>query len=418
MTKYVLSGIIQKDKEKKMTHVNNNKLLIEKANALSFSEAQGKLTLRQGMLLSFAMLNRPLNEIDASFSRKEFIDFLKLTNYSKASFEVDKDKITDLKYNFKNSEFEDESNEEGGLSGTINLVQFMLYKDGMIHFRFATGIEPFLQNMTGRYMMLDLGVCSKFRHMISWYLYEELKTNYGNKFTNLKQKTYSVEELKKKLHVNDKKTYNNFANFRERLENAIEEINKYTELEIGDSFKGDCGVEYTKAGRTYTEVTINWKVKKIEYGATAKQVEYYNQRVKELLSRKEFTDNPDNAPLVRTFETMDITEKTKEQANMNIKKVDGILKDLNKLLESTSKAVIDLDDIVIREIIKGQAMELLKEYGFNKPSTLDFAFQKWFDSSIESAKINMTHKNSVDSVSVYVAKVLKDILIKLEDINV
>lgn len=372
---------------------------IQKANSLSFSAINKSLTLSQLRLLSYAILKLPLIGDTAVFRMRDIAEFLNVKKYLKRQYDVDSTAIMEIIFSVEDEEFESNDNGEKGKQQKLNLIRSMRYDNGEITCRFEESFLPKLQELTTKYMTLDLSIMKKFKSEYSWYLYEHLKAHYGTKFNNLKKLTMSVDELKEIFHIGDNTSYaTHFGLLKKKILNkAVEEINNLTEITLE--------VKELKKGNKVIAVEFEWTIDEIKYGVTPQQVEYFESRKKELLTLDEFVENPIYLPFVRMYETLDYNVMTKDQLDITIKKTDEIIKEI-KLQQEKSDG-LDLEDENIVEIIKDKALEKLIQMG-QKQAFVDFFGEQLFEISFELAKKNMKHLDSVDSIAFYVAEVIID----------
>ncbi|MFS6325000.1 replication initiation protein, partial [Streptococcus agalactiae] len=150
--------------------------------------------------------------------------------------------------------------------------------------------------------------------------------NYGSKYNVNKTIEKTPEEIIELFKLENNPSYNsNFGDVnRKILDKACEEINKFTEINVEKE------LIRSGRGRKITKVRFSWTVSDIEYGITKKQEEYYLKRSKELLSRPEFTENPEYSIYVEMYKTLDYSSLTKDKMKQIIKKTDEIIQTLNK----------------------------------------------------------------------------------------
>lgn len=379
--------------------IYNNYETIQKANSLSFSTINKKLKLSQLKLLSYAILKLPLSGDTATFRMQEFSEFLGVQKYLKRQYDVDSSAIMEILFAVQDEEFEEDDNGNKGNQEKLNLIRKMKYSNGEITCTFESQLLPKLQELSVKYMTLDLSIMKKFKSEFSWYLYEHLKANYGNKYHRVKKLEMTVDEVKKMFHIDNKVSYaTNFNLVKSKaLNKAVDEINKLTEISVK--------TREIKDGVKIAAIEFEWTIDEVEYGVTPKQVEYFEERMTELLSRENFTENPKYITFVRMYETLDYKNMTKEQMDIAIRKTDSIIAEIDAELRMQLADTIDLDDERIIESIKERTLETLLANGASQ-SAAEFLQFQYFDSSFEIAKINMKHKDSVDSIAEYVAKTI------------
>src|SRR5690625_9271 len=110
-----------------------------------------------------------------------------------------------------------------------NVFQKISYKSGLFDFKWSEDMIPHILELKEKYVATDLLITSQFKSGFSWTLYDYLRAHYG-----YWHKVISKDELMKLFGVEDKVTYQkNTARFKSSvLDVAINEINKYTELDI------------------------------------------------------------------------------------------------------------------------------------------------------------------------------------------
>src|SRR5699024_2691722 len=131
---------------------------------------------------------------------------------------------------------------------------------GTFIFEWNKRMLPHILELNEKYVLTDLTVTSQFKSGFSWILYDYLKAHYG--YWN---KEFSKEALTRLFAVENRKTYQKSTSEFKRgvLNVAIEEVNKYTELEVWYGEK--------KVGNKITGFVLHWSTGKREAGATDKQ---------------------------------------------------------------------------------------------------------------------------------------------------
>lgn len=101
-------------------------------------------------------------------------------------------------------------------------------RSGHVRVRIDDRLAPYLFNLSRHYTRYQLYNVLAMRSAFSIRMYELLKS-----YTFQKTKEFSVDELKKILMVDEKKSYTNFNLFRTKvIDKAIDEINSLTDLRI------------------------------------------------------------------------------------------------------------------------------------------------------------------------------------------
>ncbi|HGD0032493.1 TPA: replication initiation protein [Streptococcus agalactiae] len=380
----------------------NNQQLIEKANYLVITNIDKQLTFRQLKLLSYAIFRMPIDSMTSEFKKSELQDFLEVTKYHNTEFANDRDMLLDIKFRVEDKDFSGTDN--GGFADAAVLFKRISYDNNFIKCYFNDELKVGLKNLAVRYMTLDLSMMRKMSRVYSWILYEELKRNYGSKYNVNKTIEKTPEEIIELFKLENNPSYNsNFGDVnRKILDKACEEINKFTEINVEKE------LIRSGRGRKITKVRFSWTVSDIEYGITKKQEEYYLKRSKELLSRPEFTENPEYSIYVEMYKTLDYSSLTKDKMKQIIKKTDEIIQTLNKKInENEVVSHFDLESSETIEQIKDRMFELMKEEGL-PISFVEFYGDVQFEDAFEVAKLNMVHPNSVESIAKYVSKTIID----------
>lgn len=386
----------------------NNEEIIKKANNISFANLENKLTITQMNLFSFAVLKLPLGGTKATFTKGEFTDFLEIREYRKRQIDKDKRALIQSAFTFSDTEFTDNldtnrTENERGYSITVAAFESIEYHNGLITVQFTKKLTDYIHNLGAKYLLLDLSIMKRFNSEFSWFLYEKLKTEYNNKFTNLKRATISVDELRDIFGVSNVKSYSHFGLFRQKvLEVAIEEVNRLTEINIKN-------IDFIRHGRKVTDVIFEWTLDKVEYSATKSQLEYIEGRARELLSRPDFTNRVESQPLMLVLNKVGDNIITKGNASELIKKIDTTIKQLDTY-QGDNEFTINSPESKTK--IKQLTLEKMENQGFTK-TAVDFFGENLFDKALEISKKNMKHIDSIESVSSYTAKVIAD-LIKID----
>ena len=125
-------------------------------------------------------------------------------------------------------------------------------RSGHVRVRIDDRLAPYLFNLSRHYTRYQLYNVLAMRSAFSIRMYELLKS-----YTFQKTKEFSVDELKKILMVDEKKSYTNFNLFRTKvIDKAIDEINSLTDLRI-----------------TYKTIKKGKKVVAVKFSMTVKPLE-------------------------------------------------------------------------------------------------------------------------------------------------
>lgn len=117
-------------------------------------------------------------------------------------------------------------------------------RSGIAHIKLDEDLVPYLFDLKNRFTSYGLRniLCMKSQYSIRLY---ELLKSYKIQVT----KTFTIEEFKKLLMIEDIKSYNRFPDLRRKvLEPAMKEINEYTDIDV-----------------TYREILKGRKVIKLEF---------------------------------------------------------------------------------------------------------------------------------------------------------
>jgi len=204
-------------KTKLISHENS----IKKSNELSMAKLYQGLTLNQMQLLAFSIYCTQKNGM-TEFRKTDFEKKFGVAQYRTEDAMKDSDKITSIKFSTVDME-----NEKFKF---WNAFIGMGYDKGHFTFEWSPKMLPhILELKDAYYVTTDLTITSKFKSSFSWTLYDYIKAHYG-----YWHRVISKEDLMSLFGVHKTKTYlENTGRFKKTvLDVAIEEINKYTELEV------------------------------------------------------------------------------------------------------------------------------------------------------------------------------------------
>lgn len=160
-----------------------------------------------------------------------------LSEFAKAlGMEDDSNARRDLKYITKNLmsrviEMRDEIEDSITLVHLVSYAKYWLGK-GYADIRISEEIAPYLFNLKERFTTYKLSNAMKLSSFYAVRIYELLK-----KHEKLKQRTFTIDELKRKLGIK-KGQYSRTNNFKARvLDVAAREINKKTDIKINFELK-------------------------------------------------------------------------------------------------------------------------------------------------------------------------------------
>ena len=314
-----------------LARINDKKQLIDydssikKSNELSMAKLSHGLTLNQMQLLAYAIYCTQ-QDGKTDFIKADIEKKFNIEKYQTIHAKEDARRLIDLK--FSTEDLENDSFD------FWNVFQGISYKTGRFKFKWSEDMIPHILELKEKYVATDLMITSQFKSGFSWTLYDYLRAHYG-----YWHKVASKEELMKLFGVEDKITYQkNTGRFKSSvLDVAINEINKYTELDI----------RYTeeKEGRKIVGFDLIWSTGEKVRSATKKQIqelraitdvifddmfEFMNlndeenrSRAIELIRQSESIKTYTNEPISITFEKAD---ELIRQANNTLRQLVTMLK--------------------------------------------------------------------------------------------
>ena len=301
----------------------SNESSIKKSNELSMAKLNAGLTLNQVQLLAFAIYTTQQKNV-TTFQRRDFLKRFGLVQYTVKEINNDVETIFNLYFSTLDLEKEKFTYQ--------HIFQSISYDQGTFEFTWANSVLPHILSLKNNYVVTDLNITSQFKSSFSWALYEYLKAHYG-----YWHKELSKEALLRLFGVEKKKSYvGNTALFKKYvLDVAVNEINKFTEMEV--SYKE------IKQGRSIKGFDIIWSTGDSNTGATKKQIAELG-KILAIISDDslEFMDlsNDDDrkraSEIIRESAKLSIyTEQpisiTKERADFFIKKANEYLQELQRL---------------------------------------------------------------------------------------
>lgn len=304
---------------------------IRKSNELSMAKLNQGLTLNQMQLLAFSIYCTQQDGV-TEFHKADFEKKFGITRYKTEDAKRDSQRILSLQVGLEdldNDTFE-----------YWNVFRKMKYDKGLFRFTWAEEMIPHILELKEKYITTDLTIASKFKSGFTWTLYEYIKALHGHW-----HKLISKKSLMKLFGVEKVASYqNNSALFKSRvLDVAIEEINKYTELEVRYSVE--------KEGRTINAFDLIWSNGQKLASATKKQIKEIQGIIDivfddmfQYVNINDETDRQRAINLMREIEDMrEFTQEpisiTKEKADESIKKAVWNFRELNRLLEKNQKPV-------------------------------------------------------------------------------
>lgn len=236
------------EKEKVIDYENS----IKKSNELSMAKLNHGLNLNQMQLLAYAIYSTQ-NDGNTAFQKYEFENKFEIEQYRTEDAYKDSQRISVLQFSTQNL--------EERKFRFVNVFSSIDYNDGKFIFEWNAKFLPHILELKDHYVLTDLAITSQFKSGFSWTLYEYLKAHYG-----YWHKELSKEALMKLFGVEDRKTYQSSTAQLKRgvLDVAIEELNRYTELEVWYTEK--------KVGRAIVSFILHWSTGEKVAGATEGQM--------------------------------------------------------------------------------------------------------------------------------------------------
>lgn len=316
---------MRKNEKRNIINYENS---IFKSNELSMAKLNQGLTLNQMQLLAFAIFSTQQNGV-TEFHKADFEKKFGITQYRTEDAMKDSEAITSVKFSF--------SDLDSHKFKFWNVFRGMNYDNGLFEFVWDQEMIPHILELKEKYITVDLTITAQFKSGFSWTLYDFLKAHYG-----YWHKVVSKNALMRLFGVEDKKTYQNTAQFKRGvLDVAITEINKFTELDV--SYKEQ------KKGRAIVGFDLIWSNGKTMASATKNQINELKQLIDIIFedvfrftNLDERDDREQAIQLVRQTEKMKpcIEEPisiTKERANELIEQASWILKQLQSLVQNEEK---------------------------------------------------------------------------------
>jgi len=235
---------------KRVTVLSNNS--IRKSNELSMAKLNQGLSLNQMQLLAYAIY-RTQSDGKTEFKKRDFQDKFNIEHYHTRDAFQDSDKVSALRFSI--------SDLENNTFRFTPVFSDFIYDNGFFKLEWNHKFLPHILKLKEKFVVTDLTITSNFRSSFSWILYDYLKANYGRWYKEL-----SKEALMNLFAVEDRKTYQKNTNrFKKSvLDVAIEEINKYTEIEVW--------YQDIKVGNKITGFVLNWSTGKRMTAATKEQL--------------------------------------------------------------------------------------------------------------------------------------------------
>lgn len=237
-----------------------DKLVIQKDNKL-IQSAVNRFDYKQNQLMCL-LLGKYVNTkeqecIDTTITVNELRNALNLTD-GKKNYDTIRKAINSFAENSSVGIY-DEVNQKYIWRPFFDEITLDINKKN-ITFSWNQKMKPHLINLKSKFTQYLANDYLKLKSVYSQNLYEQMKSYENWENTYKQKKIITVDELRKVMQVNGKKTYNEFKKFNELcLKRAIKDINKHTDIFVQ--------METVKKGRTVTGCifTIKSKNEKFDY---------------------------------------------------------------------------------------------------------------------------------------------------------
>lgn len=239
-----------------MTENSNS---IKKSNELSMVKMNKGLTLNQMQLLAYAIYATQQGNT-TKFIKADFEKKFNFVKYHTVRAKDDVAKLMDIKFSqidLENDKFR-----------FWNVFQEISYDEGTFEFKWTDRMLPHITELKDKYVLTDLTIASKFNNNFGWVLYDYLRAKFGCWYI-----TFSKKDLMSLFDVENVSSYKkNTSIFKAKiLDVAIEEINKYTEIEVY--------YDEIKDGRSIIGFKLNWSTGGQVKKASKKQMDILNSIV-------------------------------------------------------------------------------------------------------------------------------------------
>ena len=310
---------------------------IKKSNELSMSKLNQGLTLTQMQLLGYCVYSTQQGN-GRTFKKVDFEKTFGIDKYLTPRAAQDADKVSHLRI-AASVDLEQDKFKYRNAFAEIN------YEKGEFDYEFTPRMMGYITGLEDNYLITDLAVVANFKSSFSWTLYEYLKANYGCWY-----KTLSKQAVMNLFGVEKKKSYQSNTGLLKKyvIDVAVEEINKYTELNI------NC--ESETSGRSITGFKFTWSTGATVQKATKKQMEVLKTMVDVV-----FEDAPIYNKIKDTGSREKVLTLVREVADIRdayfdgdvgmsidlystvLKQLTQAIEDLNLLLVKSSEEPYDID---------------------------------------------------------------------------
>lgn len=256
--------------------IDKQRNILAKSKILKLSNLANRMTPIQNAIFSLALRNvvidgdRAITEVQVS----ELLELIKSSDYSKfnrTAINRDKKAIQENHINLIDEKFYD--NDPNGKSISIGLFSYFEYERGKFIGVFnstpdrkgKTPVLDILKSQEVNPLMYNLNTFSKLSPS-GQMLYEELLIFSGQ---NIRSAKYDIEGLKQLFKSNGKSMNRYYTINQKHLKGAIEDINKYTDM--------DLVLKPEKDGRAVIGVELVWSIDKVKLQATEHQRKTLNE---------------------------------------------------------------------------------------------------------------------------------------------
>lgn len=240
--------LARKNDKKQIINYENS---IKKSNKLSMAKLNHGLSLNQMQLLAYAIYSTQ-QEGKTEFHKADFEKKFGIEKFQTNHAKEDVPKLSRLQFSLIDL--------ENDVVDYLNVFQRIKYEKGLFTFKWSEDIVPHILDLKEKYNLTDLDAKAKFKSSFSWTLYDYIKAHYG-----YWHKPLSKKALMKLFNVESVKSYQTNTSLLKKkvIDVAIDEINKYTELEVWY-------VE-EKEGRAIVGFDLHWSTGEKVDAATTKQ---------------------------------------------------------------------------------------------------------------------------------------------------